>query len=301
METTTTFDLDAAIADAVADYQQIVATHTVQRQAEQEAREQQEQQRQAAQIATCAAQLRQDLGDDLYEALAIAVRWVGNRPQATALIDGAPWTISATTAPAPKFWAITRPIGLGGDCTREHLRAVLLRCIGQERELRAERQANEERQDAERQARRAEHARCQAQLDAALAIARAALWTWPAGQILTLYRWSWHIGDSTFEAGWSVSDRLDAQGYATVYTEATLQTLRLDMFAHQPVVERRTFHATDALPGELREQVRIDVPGIWWSFSDEQYIADPEAVLTHDVGQVPIAWVQTQFTAESPT
>lgn len=295
---TTTFDLDAAIAEAVTEHQQIVTNHQAQRQADQQARQQQEQQRQAEQIATCATQLRQDLGDDLYDALAIAVQWAGVRPQATAQIDGEPWTISYTNAPAPKFWYLSRPLGANGDATRELLRSVLLRCIAQERELRADRQAMEARDAAERQARCADHERCQAQLDDALASARAALWTWPAGHVLTLFRWTWHLGDGNFDDGWSVSDRLDAQGYVVVYSEATIQTLRLDMQAHQPVVERRTFRSIDDLPGDLREHVRIDVPGIWFDYSEERYRTEPDVTLTHEVGVVPCAWVRAQFTTE---
>lgn len=296
---TTTFDLNAAITEAVATHQAVVTTEKAANAAQERQRQEQQAVMEAREIAALTEHLRQDLGDALYDALGITVTYVKTYVQATAQIDGETWTIGYTRRPA--FWCLVRPRIPVVDCTREQLRSVLLRSIAWNRQQQAEQQAAQEQQEAERQARRADHDRCQAQLAAALDRACADLWTWPEGQILTLYRWTWHIGDGDFEDAWSVSDRLDAQGYAEFYAEATIQTLRMDMQAHQPVVERRTFRAIEELPGELRKHVRIDVPGIWWDYSEEQYRTHPEASMTHDVGTVPCAWVRAQFTSESPS
>lgn len=292
---TTTFDLDTAIREAVTAHQATTAGIHAQRQAAQ----QQEQHHQAEQIATCTHELRQDLGDDLYTALEIAVSWAAYIPQATATIDGESWTIAYTAA--PHFWHVTRPLGPGAGSTRAALRSVLLRCIAEERELRREQQAEHARQEADRQARVAEHERCTAHLTRILAAAQRDLWPWPAHQVLTLYLWSWYVGGDTWETGWSTSDQLDPLGYAEFYSEATLQTLRLDVLAHRPVIERRSFRATDDLPSALRERVRIEVPGIWLDLTHEQYRAYPDAAMWHDVGVVPCAWVRAQFTTESPS
>jgi hypothetical protein len=292
---TTTFDLDTVIAAAVTAHEVTTAALRAQREAEQ----QQEQQRQAAQIATCTHELRQDLGDDLFTALAIAVSWAAFIPHATATIDDEMWTIAYTAA--PHVWYLTRPLGPGLACTRASLRATLLRCIAEERELRQEQQQQQARQEAERQARRAEHERCQAQLTRILAAAQRDLWPWPEHQVLTLYLWSWYVGGDTWETGWSTSDQLDPLGYAEFCAEATIQTLRLDVLAHRPIIERRSFRATDELPSALRERVRIEVPGIWLDLTDDHYRAYPDVAMWHDVGVVPCAWVRAQFTTDEPS
>lgn len=292
---TPTFDLDAAIAEAVTAHEATAAALRTQREIEQ----QQEQQHQAAQIATCTDELRQDLGDDLFTGLEVTVTWAAFIPQATATIDGEPWTIAYTAAPS--FWYLTRPRGPGMGCTRASLRATLLRCIAEERELRREQQEQQARQEAERLARRDEHERCAAQLTRILAAAQRDLWSWPEHQVLTLYRWSWYVGGDTWETGWSASDALDPLGYAEFYTEATIQTLRLDVLAHRPVIERRSFHATDELPSALRERVRIEVPGIWLDLTDEQYRAYPDVTMCHEVGIIPCAWVRAQLTPTAST
>ena len=114
--------------------------------------------------------------------------------------------------------------------------------------------------------------------------------------MLTLYLWLWSSGQHDF-AAWSARDQLDTDGYIDCYIHPQIQTLRLDMQAHQPVVERRTFHATDELPSELRERVRIEIPGIWYNHTLEQYQSYPDVTLLQEIGIVPCAWVRARIAA----
>lgn len=295
----TAFDLDNAISDAVAAHELAVSHIRAQRQAEQEAEERRKADSQAQAIKTCTERLLEDLGEELYKALSISVVWDTYAPQATAIVDEQPWTISYSTPGDGYFWHIALPLGPGGSCVREALRSVVLRCIAQERELNREQQATQARREAERQAQQAEHERCLSLLTAALDAARSELWTWPAGQILTLYHWSWYIGGNEWESAWSATDVLDDQGYVMLYTDPTGSTLRLDLLAHRPVIERRIFGAIDELPSYLHEQVRIEVRGIWYNHTLEQYRAYDDSAMWHEVGVIPCAWIRDRFTSTS--
>lgn len=291
------FNLDAAIQNAVTEHERAVSAIRAQRLAEEEANQQQQAERQQRTIATFSEQLLQDLGEDLYAALAISVSWDTSAPKATATIDEQSWNISYAHPGDEYFWHIARPLGPSGSCVREVLRSVILRCIAQERELNREQQAAQARLEAERLVLQAEHESCVAKLTTALAVVRSELWTWPDGQILTLYHWSWYIGGDEWESAWSTTDVLDAQGYVTLHTGQKVQMLRLDLMAHRPVIERRTFRAIAELPSDLREQVRIEVPGIWYNFTLEQYRAYDDSVICHDVGTIPCTWIRDCFTA----
>ena len=122
-----TFDLDTAIAEAVNTHAAAAAANRARRAAEEQQRQQQQAEKQAREIATFEAQLREELGEELYTALEIVVAWSGYAPQATVQIDGEAWTI-APSGP-PKCWWITRPRHANGGAERAALRSVLLRCI----------------------------------------------------------------------------------------------------------------------------------------------------------------------------
>ena len=128
------------------------------------------------------------------------------------------------------------------------------------------------------------------------------LWRWPDGHVLTLYSWSWHLGGKEFDHGWSTTDQLDAAGYVAFLAPPPME-IRLDLLAHQPVIERRCLRATDELPSELRERVRIEIPGIWYNRTLEQYQSYPDVTLIEEVGTIPCAWVRARIaaTTESPT
>lgn len=178
-----------------------------------------------------------------------------------------------------------------------------------------QRQREQQAKDAQREERRAgfqaEQAHLQAIVEATVAEAKAALWTWPEGVAVTVYALSWCKGVGydegehyvVYDQGWTAVDQLDDDGYITL--EATKpygdphppRVLKLDLPAHKPVWERKTFDATAELPRELRYQVRIDLPGLTYGYDHEfarVYWIEAEGESARvDLGcALPLAWVR---------
>ncbi len=176
---------------------------------------------------------------------------------------------------------------------------------------RVQEQAEAEREHAERVQQRAEEwgriqaedTECQAIVAAAKAEGLQALWRWPEGRAITTYRWTWCTatagGDdgTEFDTGWSTRDQLDQGGYvrlepADTFGQRKPRELRLDMQAHKPVVERRTFDSIDSLPAELWTTATVIVPGINTTHSG-MYCKEDGAEYTLPLGRQPLEWVRT--------
>lgn len=210
--------------------------------------------------------VRREWPEDLIRALSV-------RPAGPARGDGYPYAVFDVDGKTWKAlewghdWRILAPTGDEAIVSVEKLRARLLIAIGRYREVAAE-QARQE----------AEH-------EAALNEARERLWRWPAGREVTIYGWRWCIAagsgdeDAEFDAGWSLQDRLDRDGYVRLEIaisrgQRRRRILRLDPAAHKMVVERITFSSTEMLPHELREIVYLD--------GDD----------SEEVGRQPVAWLR---------
>lgn len=168
-------------------------------------------------------------------------------------------------------WRILTPDRDEVIAAPEKLRAKLLGAIGRYREVATDR------------AREAD------ERGAALNRARERLWRWPLGREVTLYGWRWCIAagtdndDAEFDAGWSLQDRLDRDGYVRLETAISRgqrrpRTLRLDPLSHKPVVERIVFSSVEMLPHELRETVYLD---------------DGDSEYAPEVGKRPVEWLRT--------
>lgn len=211
--------------------------------------------------------VRREWPQDLIHALNVCAGespYPGRETRVDFDVDGGMWT----ALDWGRDWRILTPTGDEVIASPEKLRAQLLSAIGRYREIVADR------------------AREAAERDRAMNEARERLWRWPAGREVTIYGWRWCIAtgagdeDAEFDAGWSLQDRLDRDGY--VQLEATRdrgqrrrRILRLDPLAHKPIVERITFSSVEMLPHELREVVYLDG-------GDEE-----------EVGRQPVEWLRT--------
>src|SRR5215469_3636353 len=220
------------------------------------------------------------------------------------------------------------------------LRATLFLKLGERREqlLREEHEAIERerrRQQAEEEAhamqereaqKRAlritqagqEHCYWSEQLDALKQEALQQLWRWPDKIRISLYQVTYGAGIGRGEddepvlehtGGWTGTDHLDEHGYLRLepakpssWSKATEpRTIKLSPAMHLPIWEWWTVGSVDELPGELREEVIISLPGVvarryedldaGFRFTrDEQ--AYREDYYQECIGRVPLAWIR---------
>ena len=225
-------------------------------------------------------------------------------------LDGQTWTV---TGGGGNYLSVTAPDHETAQVYgREQMQESLLLQFADYRARVANRKAiraMEERVREEQAALlRAEH-EAREQEDAvsrqimASAIAASPLWLWPDGVAVVAFRWSWQIGASAngeveHDGGWSLVDRLDVDGYVRLMPERWLRerTLRLDMLAHRPVVERVVWSGLANLSEDLIERVEIAVPGVRvmeWSNNEPRWFArNPGSNYPLLLGHQPVAWVR---------
>jgi hypothetical protein len=80
-------------------------------------------------------------------------------------------------------------------------------------------------------------------------------WTWPAGRVLVLYRWTWLDPDADkMIVGWSRRDEADDAGYIHIEAESDQPAVTLRVHPDgMPLIERETFSAFTRLPPSLKE------------------------------------------------
>jgi len=145
------------------------------------------------------------------------------------------------------------------------------------------------------------------------------LWRWPDKMRISLYQVSYCAGIGRGEddepvlehaGGWIGTDHLDKHGYLRLepakpssWSKATgPRTIKLSPAMHLPIWERWTVGSVDELPGELREEVIVSLPGVvarrdedldagFRLTRDEQ--AYSEDYYQECIGRVPLAWVRT--------
>jgi len=276
---------------------------------------------QVAAVAQVRSWIEAALSVEVRDALAISVRYDADASYKAAVVftDAGgrwalkPWFERRQQPQDTPCWTIAPPAGFGHDtnATSQQLGERILLLLGQARataqqraEQQAKYQAEQDRMDAERKARWeadvAADARCQVRIAQATEQAQRELWRWPEGQAITIYHWRWctsapAYGDdgpsAEYDNGWSTQDRLDGAGYvpfeAEIYQNAC--TLRLDMQAHKPVVERHTIRSFDALPTVLQEHVSVVLPGI---AAYNGMLHEEAGEYPISIGKRPVAWVR---------
>ena len=111
------------------------------------------------------------------------------------------------------------------------------------------------------------------------------------------------------EGGWTGTGQLDEHGYlrlepAKLYSWSKAsepRTIKLSPAIHLPIWERWTVGSVDELPGELREDVIVSLPGVV-ARRDEELDAGfrltrDEGAYSEDcyqkcIGRVPLAWIR---------
>lgn len=156
--------------------------------------------------------------------------------------------------------------------------------------------------------KRLQHADLEAQVERQIAAAKARLWTWREGCTLTYYGITWNVGgsgdDYAYESGYCLTDRLDGgdgdfgSGYITVYPRNSYdktRVVKLDVTAHKVVWERFSAASMLDLPGNLCEEVTVNIPGIYYdNFNGERLLvkSDSEAGLRLVIGAQPLKWIR---------
>lgn len=328
------------------------------RQAEQEAAQrtaQTKKQAQQALIDALRVEFEQDFGVDLVVALKIEFGIVAGYQTEVAAARfsdaaGGPtvWELRLTNQRRSTELVWTRALhdGLSFLGSREdsyrraEARMLLLADIGRQRaghahdlELKAAKTAeqaeqqrlwhiqNEERETREaaaEQLRQAEEARLQAIVDDARDTAQAALWRWPVGVEVAIYRVRWcagsyRDGDETifdYDEAWSATDATDAAGWWTFHVRSTLgdpkiRALRLSAEQHKPTVERFDLGSTkDAQERGLTESLSAEAQGVRWVGYEYgvggHLIEDPEGsyAFTLSDGRQPVDWIRELVDAE---
>ena len=185
-----------------------------------------------------------------------------------------------------------------------------------------EAQALQEREAQKRALHRAqavqEHRSWSEHLDALKQEAFQQLWRWPEELRISLYHVSYCTGLGRGEddepvleraGGWTGTDQLDEHGYLRLepiksysWSKATKpRTIKLSPSMHLPIWERWTVGSVDELPGELREEVIVSLPGVVARRDEE---LDASFRLTRDegaysedyyqecIGHIPLAWIR---------
>jgi hypothetical protein len=131
------------------------------------------------------------------------------------------------------------------------------------------------------------------------------MWRLRGDETIMIFYWRWQCGAARgvieYDEAWSADDTPVTAGY--VRFEATgeqpARDLKLQPLAHRPVVERLEYLTVDDLPAELREDVKVTVPGYYHAFDDGPVkyhaITSEDTTLRGEelvIGQQPIAWVR---------
>lgn len=187
-----------------------------------------------------------------------------------------------------------------------------------ERQARAAAEQAEQRQRAQQAEREHEglvyaaHQEIEARVEAELARQRAALWRWPDGVTVTLYRVRWCTG------GFTDDDGAPHFHYATDWTPTQIlpnDTMRFLTKAgwvtitrfNMPTWEEVTIASMDELPDALRETQEHTIPGIREQFTyfnqlDQPngyyFYADPDSSATVEVGSIPVRWLRERVDLE---
>lgn len=280
---------------------------------------------------------------NLFDELKMEGIWLADdaKPAIRLEVDDQAWIL---TRPYAKGYKIRKeqfkPLQ-EDDLSDECLGRDLLLLIGRERERQAKQQqeqyetqkrqeaehASQERQQAEyQQALESEkrqlaaiEQRIRAQIDYKVNEARQRLWQWPEGTVLTLYKVEWFNGgyrdkdgESCFSyaSGWSLSDRLDNDGYLKLLPEKQYQhpgepaaykderCIRLLPEVNFPVFERRELRSVDDLPDCFTENAYLQIDGIWevLAMDGTHFLFDEpgrgDGFVVHQVGEVPISWIR---------
>jgi len=252
------------------------------------------------------------------------------------------WSAEAYRGEGKKRRSLVRDVAPEELCARLVLAIAAYRqdqeaelaALAERERVQAARQAAWERQAAEEQERRAQReAEASALREAALAThrelvvevmrhlsaAQDALWRWPAGASVTLYRWRWQVAGAVdedgelvaeHEEGWSSQATPDAGGFVRFETSlgrSRLTTLRAAQFV---TVEQHVVTSLAELPSDLITVERLSIPGLryanWGDIEtghgdridvateegDTVLIRDDDGELGMAVGQVPFAWVR---------
>ncbi len=252
-----------------------------------------------------------------------------------------PWRWSIRAEKDEPHWYNREDTRLSRSAEPQTLRTVLLLQFGlrreqlrqeaeeaarkeeQRRRVREEAQAEKEREEHERAERLAqakqEDAMWRAQLAARKREAEAAMWRWPEGAQVALYRLTYTSGKVygdegepviQQEQGWCASDHLDEAGYIRLepvrrYTRSYAskpREVKLDPARHAPLWERIIVGSIEELPGELRTEVRVSLPNVVsccdydldgaYRLREVEELGRDEDPYSEHVGYVPLPWIR---------
>ncbi|MBD1864165.1 MULTISPECIES: hypothetical protein [Trichocoleus] len=280
---------------------------------------------------------------NLFDELKMEGIWLADdaKPAVKLEADGQIWIL---TRPYSRGYKIRKeqykPIH-EDDLSDECLGQGLLLLIGREREKQAKQQQEQyetqKRQELERASQERQQSeyqrvleleknqlgavdqRIRVQIDRKVNEAQQKLWQWPQGKVLVLYKVEWFNGgyrdkdgESCFSyaSGWSLSDRVDNDGYLKLLPEKQFQhpgepaaykderCIRLVPEVNFPVFERRELRSVDDLPDCFTENAYLQIDEIWevLAMDGTPYLFDGpgrgDGFVVRQIGEVPIAWIR---------
>lgn len=297
-------------------------------------------------IADFVLQLQQDLQHssrleiDLFQALKMQGIWLEAESRPAVRLEA-----------NEQAWILTRPYARGYKIRKENYKPLneedlstdclsqgLLLLIGREQEHRAKQQELDLRaQESERATQEQYQRTLEAEkrhlgvvdqqvrdrIDAQVDGAKQELWQWPDRLTLVLYKVEWFSGgyrdqdgESCFSyaSGWSLSDRLDDDGYIRLLPEKKFQhpgeiasytderLVRLIPEVHFPVFEKRELRSVDDLPDCFTEKVYLKIKNVWefLALDGTSFLVDQpgrgDGYIIREVGEVPVSWIRESLT-----